>query len=96
MECVCFTLIVDDIVLPQGETVMEVLGGGGGFPYVLCFHVGFLFHCRIYRCRRSGPQTLFGYQLVTNQNAAVGLSGRSMRGEYSSALVCVVSGLDTA
>ncbi|KAG2485560.1 hypothetical protein HYH03_015725 [Edaphochlamys debaryana] len=29
MECVCFTLIVDDIVLPHGETVMEVLGGGG-------------------------------------------------------------------
>ncbi|GIL78363.1 hypothetical protein Vretimale_7719 [Volvox reticuliferus] len=49
MECVCFTLIVDDIVLPHGETVMEVLGGGG-------------------------PQTLFGYQLVTNQKAVVGLS----------------------
>ncbi|GFR44587.1 hypothetical protein Agub_g5864, partial [Astrephomene gubernaculifera] len=49
MECVCFTLIVDDIVLPNGETVMEVLGGGG-------------------------PQTLFGYQLVTNQTASVGLS----------------------
>ncbi|GLC36683.1 hypothetical protein PLESTF_001483900 [Pleodorina starrii] len=49
MECVCFTLIVDDIVLPHGETAMEVLGGGG-------------------------PQTLFGYQLVTNQSAAVGLS----------------------
>ena len=29
MECVCFTVIVDDIVLPHGETVMEVLGGGG-------------------------------------------------------------------
>ncbi|GLI71434.1 hypothetical protein VaNZ11_016648 [Volvox africanus] len=49
MECVCFTLIVDDIVLPNGETVMEVIGGGG-------------------------PQTLFGYQLVTNQKAVVGLS----------------------
>ncbi|PNW86482.1 hypothetical protein CHLRE_02g088300v5 [Chlamydomonas reinhardtii] len=49
VEVVCFTVIVDDIVLPNGETVMEVLGGGG-------------------------PQTLFGYQLVTGQTAAVGLS----------------------
>ncbi|KAG2435179.1 hypothetical protein HXX76_007262 [Chlamydomonas incerta] len=29
LELVCFTVIVDDIVLPDGETVMEVLGGGG-------------------------------------------------------------------
>jgi hypothetical protein len=29
LELVAFTLIVDDIVLPSGETVMEALGGGG-------------------------------------------------------------------
>lgn len=29
MEIVGFTVIVDDIVLPNGETCMEVLGGGG-------------------------------------------------------------------
>ncbi|KXZ47605.1 hypothetical protein GPECTOR_34g764 [Gonium pectorale] len=30
MECVSFALIVDDIVLPNGETNLEALGGGGG------------------------------------------------------------------
>ncbi|KAJ9523286.1 hypothetical protein QJQ45_023973, partial [Haematococcus lacustris] len=29
LECVCFTLIVDDIVLPSGVTYMAQLGGGG-------------------------------------------------------------------
>lgn len=29
LECVCFTLIVDDIVFPDGRTAMGVLGGGG-------------------------------------------------------------------
>lgn len=29
LELVCFTLIVDDIVFPDGRTCMEVLGGGG-------------------------------------------------------------------
>ena len=29
LELACYTLIVDDIVLPSGETIMESLGGGG-------------------------------------------------------------------
>jgi hypothetical protein len=29
LELVGYTLIVDDIVYPTGETRMEVLGGGG-------------------------------------------------------------------
>ena len=29
MDCVCFTLIVDDIVQPDGRTLMCALGGGG-------------------------------------------------------------------
>lgn len=29
LELVCFTLIVDDIVFPDGRACMEVLGGGG-------------------------------------------------------------------
>lgn len=29
LELVCFTLIVDDIVFPDGRTRMGVLGGGG-------------------------------------------------------------------
>jgi hypothetical protein len=29
MECVFFTLIIDDIVLYNGRTVMHQLGGGG-------------------------------------------------------------------
>ncbi|WIA36335.1 hypothetical protein OEZ86_007657 [Tetradesmus obliquus] len=40
MELVGFTLIIDDIVLPDGQTCMAQLGGGG-------------------------PQTLFGFQLVS-------------------------------
>jgi len=49
MEFVCFTFIVDDIVLPDGQTVMEQLGGGG-------------------------PQSLFGYQVVSGMRAKVGIS----------------------
>jgi hypothetical protein len=40
MELIGFTLIIDDIVLPDGRTCMAQLGGGG-------------------------PQTLFGFQLVS-------------------------------
>eukprot|EP00955_Chlamydomonas_euryale_P061904 358229-Chlamydomonas_euryale.AAC.9 len=29
LDCVCFTLIIDDIVLPDGRTVMAQLGGSG-------------------------------------------------------------------
>lgn len=29
LDCVCFTLIIDDIVLPDGRTCMQQLGGGG-------------------------------------------------------------------
>ena len=29
LDCVCFTLIIDDIVLPDGQTCMAQLGGGG-------------------------------------------------------------------
>lgn len=29
MELVCFTVIVDDIVFPDGGTRMALLGGGG-------------------------------------------------------------------
>lgn len=29
MDLVCFTLIIDDIVLPDGTTCMAQLGGGG-------------------------------------------------------------------
>lgn len=39
MEFVAFTLIVDDIVTPDGRTHMQVLGGGGSqtlFGYQLC------------------------------------------------------------
>lgn len=83
MDCVCFTVIVDDIVLPHGETVMEVLGGGGEhsmhgplqhskFPAMVL-----QLTCSPDANSTSGPQTLFGYQLVTNKSAAVGLSGGS-------------------
>lgn len=36
LDLALFTLIVDDIVLPSGETIMESLGGGGALtqaPY---------------------------------------------------------------
>jgi hypothetical protein len=55
MDLVGFTLIIDDIVLPDGQTCMAQLGGGG-------------------------PQTLFGFQLVSavlspqNQPCSVGLA----------------------
>ncbi|KAF6266108.1 Ribokinase-like protein [Scenedesmus sp. NREL 46B-D3] len=55
MELVGFTLIIDDIVLPDGRTCMAQLGGGG-------------------------PQTLFGFQLVSaalsphNNTCSVGLA----------------------
>ncbi|KAK9815220.1 hypothetical protein WJX72_000160 [[Myrmecia] bisecta] len=49
LDCVCFSLIIDDVVLPDGTTHMGLLGGGG-------------------------PQTLFGYQLQTGQQACVGLA----------------------
>lgn len=29
LSCVCFTVIIDDIVFPDGRTLMQVLGGGG-------------------------------------------------------------------
>ena len=29
LSCVCFTVILDDIVFPDGRTLMGVLGGGG-------------------------------------------------------------------
>lgn len=29
-DCIGFTLIIDDIVLPDGTTYMQQLGGGGG------------------------------------------------------------------
>ena len=35
LDMVAFTLIVDDIVYPDGRTGMAVLGGGGPYPSVL-------------------------------------------------------------
>lgn len=35
LDAVCFTFIVDDIVFPDGRTLMGVLGGGGDFPQVI-------------------------------------------------------------
>lgn len=29
LSCVCFTVIIDDIIFPNGATLMGVLGGGG-------------------------------------------------------------------
>lgn len=29
LELVCFTLIIDDVVFPDGSTRMQLLGGGG-------------------------------------------------------------------
>lgn len=52
MDLVCCTLIIDDIVLPDGESCMAQLGGGG-------------------------PQSLFGFQLVSRclqRHTSVGLA----------------------
>ncbi|KXZ47604.1 hypothetical protein GPECTOR_34g763 [Gonium pectorale] len=54
MECVSFTLIVDDIVLPNGETVMEVLGGGAGVGPDLPQR------CMIWRGRDDPCDALYG------------------------------------
>ena len=35
LDLACYTLIVDDIVLPSGETIMESLGGGGALTKAL-------------------------------------------------------------
>lgn len=49
IEFGCFTIIIDDIINPDGSSLMGALGGGG-------------------------PQTLFGYQVATNQRGTVALA----------------------
>lgn len=39
LDAVCFTFIVDDIVFPDGKTLMGVLGGGGGAHGLFCASV---------------------------------------------------------
>lgn len=80
MELVGFTLIIDDIVLPDGQTCMAQLGGGG-------------------------PQTLFGFQLVSaalsaeNKPCNVGLAagvGKDLPGpckEWLRSIGCNTAGL---
>ncbi len=83
-DLVGFTLIIDDIVRPDGTTYMQQLGGGGECWWVECIRqrgVGgwvqggglfrtvmphrpqsFTVNCWIVL---TGPQTMFGFQLVS-------------------------------
>jgi hypothetical protein len=86
LACVCFTVIIDDIVFPDGRTLMGALGGGGANLHVQhsvllkAFTSAFnkeqmcapmlTFH----RCPLSGAQSLFGYQLYHKQRTRVGLA----------------------
>lgn len=86
IDCVGFTLIIDDIVRPDGTTYMQQLGGGGqsllappATAVAANKHPG-CFPTTLDRPRpnpSTGPQTMLGYQLVSKclgQTAKLGLA----------------------
>jgi hypothetical protein len=86
LACVCFTVIIDDIVFPDGRTLMGALGGGGADLHVQHFALLKASTSAVYqiqkcvsvlishRCALSGSQSLFGYQLYHEQRTRVGLA----------------------
>ena len=85
LACVCFTVIIDDIVFPDGRTLMGALGGGGAHLHVQhlvrvdafktpSHQVQNCVPVEFPRCAPSGAQSLFGYQLYHEQRARVGLA----------------------